>query len=1038
MNSNNKLPDLESQAAAIPASTYRLQFSRQFTFGQAADIADYLRELGISHLYASPLFQAGPESTHGYDTCNFQQVSTVLGGRSEFDAFTDRLRQLDLGLLLDMVPNHMGSDLSNAWWRDVLENGPSSPYANYFDIDWQPACSNWPHKVLLPTLEDHYATVLEQGKLALAYERGTFAIAYHERRFPISPASVAEILEEVARALVSFAKEPELIDDLCDLSATLLETTQTHSIRLSERLCQWEDRFPDFRKAVDRVRAAYNGQLGKPESFHKLHTLIAHQHYRLAFWRVGSQEINYRRFFDVTQLVSIKMESPPVFESAHRLVFELLRQGQLQGLRIDHPDGLWDPKEYFRKLQSTFLQACRSPAPVDSVRPSIRPGQNASGWEERLAQLEEVAMHRAAAEKGAETAARCSTMTSHRVSCEWPLYVVVEKILSGNESLRRDWPVAGTTGYDFLNQVNGVFVNGANAVAFDRIYREFTRSEEPFWNQVYASKQRILDTSLASELNALSYRLKGLCSRTRYGHDFTLAQLRIVLRDVIAAFPVYRTYVTESATQISLAEEECIRQAIEKAKSRNADTEEPVLEFLQELLLLRSPGDYTAKDRSLHWEFVLRFQQLTGPATAKGLEDTAFYNYSRLLSLNEVGGDADRFGVTVDEFHRHNARISAQWPHTILATATHDTKRGEDVRARLNVLSEMPDEWEAALRRWAKFNSDKKVLIHGQLVPRSTHEYFIYQTLLGAWPMSDKPTETESNPVDVSRILPDNLPHFVRRVTEYLIKALREGKSESGWTDPNATYEEGTTKFAEALLNPSASAPFLLDFARIQARVRFFGQVNSLAQLVLKATSPGVPDFYQGTEFWDLSLVDPDNRQPVNFPLRRRLLFVIRQQLASSNPDRLKLSQELLARSHTGEVKLYVTHLILQFRLQHAAHFREASYCILAPKGVKADHVCAFARVGEQQSVITIVPRLPLTLTNGVAQWPVGETVWRDTSIEIPEGLSGHYQNVLTGEALIVSPDVNGRGIMLGVALRQFPVALLVRTTPSKAQVATA
>ena len=968
-------PRLEEMAARcpIPSATYRLQFNRDFTFAQATAMADYLRDLGITDAYASPLFQAGPESTHGYDTCSFGQFNGALGSQRDFDAWSARLRQLGLGLILDLVPNHMGADLTNDWWADVLERGPGSPFAEYFDIDWRPPASSLTDKVLLPILEDHYVKVLESGKLRLSFDNGTLAIAYHDRKFPVAPHSYREILAEAAADVESRKTDSALSRELRGAAEPLHRSQRGTELSLPdkrgmrEQTADWQRSSPAFAEAMERVCQTYNGQPGKPRTFDKLHALLAAQHYRLAYWRVGLEELNYRRFFDVTQLVALRMELPTVFRACHQLVFELLQSGQVTGLRIDHPDGLWDPKEYFRRLQAGFVLA--------------QPGE--------------------AAAKAAHP--------------QWPLYVVAEKILSGDEPLRGDWAVEGTTGYDFLNKVNGLFIDSSNEDAFDKLYRAFTHEAALFADVVYASKKGVLERSFMSELNALVHRLERLARKSRSGQDFTDRQMRDALTEVVAAFPVYRTYLTSDSLEIAPLERFHIERAIADAKTRQPRLESALVEFLQDLLLLRVPADFDDQAKQLQREFISRFQQLTGPIMAKGLEDTAFYNYNRLLSLNEVGGDPGQFGVSLDAFHRHNAAKAEQWPHALLATATHDTKRGEDVRARINVLSEMPAEWESALRRWSRLNSGKKTEWHDHPAPAGNDEYFIYQTLVGAWPFGGK----EKDPPAASALVT-----FRDRVSAYMIKALREAKARTDWTDPDTEYERATTRFVEQILDPDVSSAFLDDFQRFQAKVAWFGQFNSLSQLLLKITSPGVPDFYQGTELWDLSLVDPDNRKPVDFDTRRQILEQLarRSETGSLRPDD---TRQLLGESHSGAIKLFVMARALAFRRQHRPLFRDGAYLPIPVLGAKRRHVCAFARRLGKEVSLTVVPRLVLGLLNGVEEVPCGSTIWGDTSLDLSApGLTGTYVNAITSEETTTIAGSNGPALALSAGLSDFPVAL--------------
>lgn len=1020
---NPSLQQLDEIAARrrTPIATYRLQFNREFTFAQAQDISEYLAGLEITDVYASPLFQAGPESTHGYDICSFEQLNPALGSREEFDAFIGRLQELGLGLILDMVPNHMGNDLSNCWWNDVLKHGSRSPFASFFDIDWQPSQPGLHQKVLVPALEDHYARVLEAGKLKLILDDGAFAIAYYERKFPVAPACYADLLSEIVGEMRSRAEGDALIaigqeyvDELTRRQSAA-ELRPAHSPALQTQLRSWHQASPVFQGALARTLEAFNAVPGKPASFDRLHALIERQHYRLAFWRTGPEEINYRRFFDVTALVSVRMGRDEVFQACHQLVFELLQSGKVTGLRIDHPDGLWDPKNYFRRLQAGFLltkAGDRLGSPPEAADLAV------SNWlTDRLAPLERLVLHHPLPTHASQTldAPRNDPLAGNAPHPRWPVYVLAEKILTGDEPLRQDWPVEGTTGYDFLNQVNGLFVESANEGTFTGCYEEFTGHRSSFADLVYEAKAGILANSLASELTSLTCRLKRLAERTRYGKDFTLRQIRQALAGVIAAFPVYRSYVSERTVQVAALERFHIEQAIAEAKRRNPTLETVVLDFIQDLLLLRAPADYDDEAKQQQREFIARFQQLTGPVTAKGLEDTSFYRYNRLVSLNEVGGEPARFGVSPEAFHEHNMLKAEQWPHALLATATHDTKRGEDVRARINVLSEIPGEWDSAVRRWAQMNAGCRTLVGGNPAPSANDEWLLYQTLVGAWPFLPNGTTADYESLR-------------QRMTAYMQKATKEAKVHTSWTDPNAAYERATEQFVVAILSPQIAAEFLSDFSEFQKRVAFFGQFNSLAQLVLKIASPGVPDFYQGTELWDFNLVDPDNRRPVDYALRRRLFEELRKRADGTRASLTELAQELLARSHTGEVKLYAVFQALSFRKRHSELFRDSDYVPLHASGSTREHVCAFARQLAGRAVLAVVPRLVVRLAEGRLQAPLGTAIWQDTRLELAlPGLPGRFRDVFTGQEVTSVPGPDGPSLLVSAVLDQFPVALLER-----------
>jgi malto-oligosyltrehalose synthase len=878
----------------IPGATYRLQFNRDFTFSQAREIAAYLRDLGITDCYLSPIFKADPQSMHGYDVCDFNQLDPKLGGAEAFEQFVSHTRGLGLSLLLDFVPNHMSTDISNAWWFDVLEKGPESKHATWFDIDWQRFEGG---KVLLPILEDEYSKVLQAGKLRLVFEGQKPFIAYHDRRLPLSPESAGVISKE-----------------------------------LSER-------------SVDSVANAFNGTPGNAQSLDRVGALLQEQHYLLAHWRTGLKEINYRRFFDISELISLRVELPEVFDAAHILVLALVKQGKVAGLRIDHPDGLWDPKKYCSWLREKAPDA----------------------------------------------------------------YIVVEKILTDDEQLPNDWPVEGTTGYDFLNYANGLFVNQANKEAFDGIYRDFSDSKTDFRTLVYEAKKRLVLNSFPSGLNYLANQLKHIAQNAGC-QRFRFETLRDALVEVSAAFPVYRTYVTEDTFELSAAEKNYVDEAMANAKTRASSSDSEALGFIHNLLLLRPPENLAASEKVLCREFVMRFQQLTGPVTAKGLEDTTFYNFNRLISLNEVGGDPDSFGISVDQFHQHNLEKAKRWPHSLLATATHDTKRGEDVRARINVLSELPDEWRIAISRWRELNVSKKSVVNGQPAPAPNDEYFFYQTLIGAWPATDANSQ--------------QLQSLRERMVACMLKSIREAKTHTSWLSPNTEYEYATKNFVEQALADSSANSFLADFKPFQRKIAFLGRLNSLAQVLLKLTAPGVPDFYQGTELWDLNLVDPDNRRPVDYEIRRGLLGDLKTRMIQFLGSQPEFLSDLLNDDQVGRSKLYLIWRVLEFRNRHRRIFDEGNYVPLTALGSRKEHLCAFARVLENEKVIVVAPRLIAGLV-GEQQLPLGLKIWQDTRLHLPG--PGRFSNIFTGQTL----DASEKELQAGQILSEFPIALLHRSSPA-------
>jgi (1->4)-alpha-D-glucan 1-alpha-D-glucosylmutase len=943
--------------ARVPRATYRLQMHHDFTFRHAAAIVPYLAELGVSDLYASPYLLARPGSLHGYDIVDHTRLNPEIGTDDDHTRLTGRLREHGMGHLLDIVPNHMGIGADNRWWWDVLENGPSSPYAPYFDIDWQPYKPELEGKVLLPVLGDQYGAVLERGELKLVYDDGAFRLEYFAHRFPAAPAPTAAVLRQ-ALALLDGVLDEEHPDRMeLESIATALERLparrRTDPPSVAERrrerrvtrrrLSGLYQLSPQVAQALDRAVAVFNGDPADPRSFDHLDRMLDEQGYRLAFWRVAAEEINYRRFFDVNELAGVRVELPRVFEDTHRLVLRLVREGKVTGLRIDHPDGLFHPRAYLRELQ-------------------------------------------------AETAG---------VDAKEPFYVVVEKILTGEEELPADWACAGTVGYEFLNHLNGLFVDPAAAEAMELAYRRFAHSRDLFGDLVYQKKRLILRTSLVSELTVLTTLLSRLSERSRRSRDFTWGSLREALRDVVACFPVYRTYIDAHAGEVTARDRDYVDRAVRHARRRNPGVSASIFEFIRSVLLLRWPESLDEAAREEHARFVMKFQQLTGPVMAKGVEDTAFYVFNRLVSLNEVGGEPDRFGVPPDELHAWLLERAERWPHALSASSTHDTKRSEDVRARINVLSEIPDLWEERVRRWAELNAEKRPAEEGEPVPDRNDEYLLYQTLVGAWPLGG--TEDQAH------------QDFVARVQRYMDKATREAKVHTSWINPNEAYDRGLAEFVAAILSREGGSEFLDDFLAFQPVVARLGMVNALAQTLVKLTAPGVPDVYQGQEIWDFSLVDPDNRRPVDYEVRRTMLAELKGRVTED--DLRELCRELVEGWEDGRIKLYVTMTALGLRNALPHVYTGGEYLPLAASGDRADHVFAFARRGGGDAVVTIVPRLVATLTRERDfALPDGET-WKGTSLALP---AGRWRSVFTGEHF----ECDGE-LPLDRVLGGFPVALL-------------
>jgi (1->4)-alpha-D-glucan 1-alpha-D-glucosylmutase len=960
------------EPAYVPCSTYRLQLNLRFTFAQASAVVAYLDDLGITDCYTSPFLMAHPGSTHGYDVTDHTRFNPEIGSQEQFTEFAERLKQRRMGLVVDVVPNHMCiTHPSNLWWWDVLENGPGSDYSRYFDIDWNPPKSELANKVLLPFLPDQFGLVLESQSIRALYDGGGFALDSLGTPFPLAPRSLTPLLERI------LAKTKERLTDtdghVLELESIITaishlpprEDTDLARVRerhrekevIRRRVAALVEDSDVVKSCLKEVLTVINGNKGDTHSFDSLEKLLDDQAYRLSFWRVASDEINYRRFFDINDLAAIRVESPEVFAVVHRIPFELIRKSLVSGIRIDHPDGLFDPLRYFEDLQAQ--------APL----PGHTPG---NGGRRRI-------------------------------------YLAAEKILVGNEELRPGWAIEGTTGYGFLNLLNGLFVDASRGRFFQRLYRKFTGWTQSYSDLIYESKRLVMQVSMSSELNVLSRRLDRISEQHRRSRDFTLESLRDALREVIACFPVYRTYIRTDTQRPDEQDERYIRSAIKDAKRRNPATSGSVFDFIQNLLLLKDPdtiGDIERVERRL---FVMRFQQLTGPVMAKGLEDTAFYRYCPLLSLNEVGGSPDKFGVALAQFHTKNLARRSSWRNAMLASSTHDTKRSEDVRARINVLSEIPAEWYRAIRAWQRLNEEKKIQVAGENVPSANEEYFLYQTLLGVWPLTPM----------------DDAGHtdFVGRIHTYMEKALREAKVNTSWINPNTEYEAAFHSFLDAVLDRSAGRPFLDQFTPFQARIAKAGIYNSLSQTLLKIAAPGLPDFYQGTEVWNFSLADPDNRRPVDYERLKALLDSVHG-VESDDPS--ALVDRLVSEPMDGGLKLFVTRCGLRFRREHRALFAKGSYLPLRVGGEKTKHVIAFARSFRGTTILVLAGRFFAQL-EAHARVPVGPEAWGDAEVVLRKRLpAGAYRDVFSGK--IISPVQQNGDLVIPVsqAFAHLPIAMLV------------
>lgn len=979
------------KADSIPHSTYRLQFNSGFRFEDAQKLIPYLQKLGISHLYSSPILKAREGSQHGYDIIDHNEINPEIGSREDFRRLVGGLKAEGMGLLLDTVPNHMGvGHGNNPWWQDVLQNGRTSSYAEFFDIDWEPLKPELRNKVLIPILGQPYGADLERGNIKAAFEDGKFVIKYFDKTLPVDPQTIplifspaanvhanGEPLRFVSNELASLLNAFAHLPPNSVLDSGEIRRRQDEMPKLLDRLQHLAAESPEVRAYIDERLEVLNGACGDCHSYDALHQLMEKQAYRLAFWRVSGEEINYRRFFDINDLVGLRMENPRVFAETHKLIRELLGQDLISGLRIDHPDGLLNPTQYFMRLQRLCAASrCIGPEPVAPLA--------ADGIE--------LEIH---GEFGQEP-------EGHQYA---PLYLLVEKILEPEENLPELWPVDGSVGYDFTNLVNGVFIDRRNERIFTKLYAKVVGGPVSVQHLIYQSKKLVMRRALSSEVNVLAHILNDISNRDRNARDFTLGVLREAIRETIACFPVYRTYIDERG-HVSSSDSLYIRQAIGCAKQKNGSLAPAVFDFLQGILL-ENPDSPGAADRQKLY-FTLKFQQLTGPVMAKGLEDTACYVYARFLSCNEVGGSPAHFGATVSEFHRAGLERAEHWPHSMLTTSTHDTKRSEDVRARLDVLSEMPGAWATQVMKWRRINRSRKLqLSDGRIAPDDNEEYFLYQTLVGAWPLR---MQAE-----------DDREDFLRRMQTYMEKAVQEAKVNLSWLNPNPEYIDAIKSFLSEILSPRWHGRNNLFWDSVQKFIQpimFFGLINSLSQLVLKLTSPGVPDTYQGQELWDFSLVDPDNRRPVNFELRHRILDDLVSRSAAEGPERV--CQDLLADCRDSRLKMWVTSQALRFRRENEDLFQRGAYIPLQAKRGREDHVIAFARTRPKGAVITIVPRLSYTLMKGKEEPPIG-AVWGDSEITLPPAVVGRrLRNVFTAERFDVAES-----ILCREAFGRFPVALL-------------
>jgi (1->4)-alpha-D-glucan 1-alpha-D-glucosylmutase len=985
-------------SARIPVSTYRLQLNNRFRFTDACAVVSYLHDLGISDLYTSPYLKARKGSMHGYDIVDPTRLNPEVGTEEEYDSFVNELGKYGMGHILDIVPNHMCCESDNPWWMDVLENGPCSPYAAFFDIDWDPAVRKLAGKLLIPLLGDQYGKVLEKQELKLVFEEGAFFIYYYEQKFPILPETYTDILQHRLEELRDLLCEdnPRLTEFLSIVTALkhLPPVTETNPENIRERYREKEivkkrllalcTQSPEIKDHLDQNIGIFNGVAGDSKSLDLLDGLLDGQLWRLSHWRVATEEINYRRFFDINNLSAIRTENPLVFEETHSLILRLVKERKITGLRVDHTDGLYDPLEYFSRLQSSCFNNLVLPETLDAVVSAENEQGEATGTLDPYKRLLE-------------------SEPQYK-----PFYIIGEKILIRAEKMPEDWPVFGTTGYVFLSALNGIFVDSRNARHLDRLYTRVTGIRSGFSDVAYEKKKLFMQIGMAGEINTLGHHLSIISEKNRHTRDFTLNSLTKAITEVIALFPVYRTYI--HSWSVADRDRQYIEAAVSKARRKNPAMDASIFDFLEDVLLLKLPEDLEDADKSERLDFVQRFQQLTSPVMAKGVEDTAFYVYNRLVSLNEVGGNPERFGQSLEAFHGQNIDRLKFWPHAFNATSTHDTKRSEDVRARINVLSEIPEKWRAFITRWCLLNKRKKTMIEGQAAPDRNEEYLLYQTLVGSWPL--RGTDAE-------------LREFADRIRDYMVKALREAKVNTSWISPNIPYEEAVLSFIDAILASGPGNRFLPEFIPFQEEVSHFGMLNSLSQTLLKIAAVGVPDFYQGTEIWDFSLVDPDNRRPVDFKRRRDMLNEMKEREGKEGPD-IAWATGLLERWEDGYIKLYVTKTTLTFRKDHQTLFMSGAYIPLMCEVERKDHICAFARKEDDEAVLIIAPRFTASLLNMRREFPIGEKVWGKAAIVLPEEIPGDvFFNVFTGETVKADRESGKRTLPVSGIFSSFPVAML-------------
>jgi (1->4)-alpha-D-glucan 1-alpha-D-glucosylmutase len=944
------------QANRVPSATYRVQLNKNFRLADAIKVLDYLHQLGISDLYASPILVSRKGSDHGYDVTDPTRINPELGSEDDFLALQIELQNRGMGLLLDIVPNHMAASAENPWWMDVLENGAQSPYAAFFDIDWHPPSRSLEARILLPVLGRPFGEALESGEIKLAFQEGRFLFHYFESVFPVAPRSYHPILDHHRHQLRDALGEDTppyheysgilaSLRELARADRRMTESAGDRRLRYEsarDRLWSLAKSSPEFATFVEENVREINGTEGNPASFGFLQRLLAEQNYKLSYWLNLNESINYRRFFTIADLVGLRVEDPVVFEATHDYILRLVSRSSLAGLRIDHIDGLRDPFAYLNRLQERLAS------------PENRPAGS--------------------------------------------FYVVVEKILSRHEPLPADWPVSGTTGYDYLNEANAVFVEPEGARRVGEIYSAFIGRKEKYSDVAYQKKKLVMSRLLGVEMRTLGRQLAELAAQDRYARELSRGQLIDALIEVTACLDAYRTYIRN--VDVPAHASERIEAAIKEARSRAPQINSACFDFVRDVLLLANLPHVLPDQREARLVFVMRWQQFTGPIVAKGLEDTALYVYHPLLSLNEVGGvPCPGQEESRERFYKFLEDRLKSWPGTLDASTTHDTKRSEDVRARLNVLSELPDEWKQHLELWSQQNAKYKDKIDGHLVPDPNEEYFLYQTLLGVWPLDREACQS-----------------LLERLKAHLVKATREAMVHTRWTRPNEPHEKALQTFVADILSSEQNAEFLRDFRHFQKKIAYFGMINGLSQTLLKITSPGVADFYQGSELWDLRLVDPDNRGPIDFEKRIAAL----ESIANVGPD--SQLRNLIEHWQDGRIKLYLIRQALRFRRDHCDLFLAGEFTPLQSSGGHSQNVIAFLRRQGKKQAIIAVPRWLSHLEH--KNNDRGSVDWCDTRITLPSGAPRMWKN-LFAQNTIASNSEQEPSFLAQDLFKDFPVSLL-------------